>query len=209
MKSLKLFSTLCLLAALVAANITYGQTTKTTTTYNGKTYVRTIESFPQWSVTPSGGLVFPIMDLSNSFKPNGSFGIDIGAKVNKEVGFYLRSNYMFMNSNTSGTPVGKYIEISAGPRYYFSNINVKSQLFLDAGIGPYIFNQDSYQPQDPTASIVPQINETRLGVNAGVGASIFLAKNLNLMIRTKYNTVFTATATKSFITTNAGLEFKF
>lgn len=209
MKSQKIFSTLCLLLALTAANISYGQTTTTTTTYNGKTYVKSTEVFPQWSVTPSGGMVFPVMDLSNSFKPNGSFGIDIGAKVNKEVGFYLRSNYMFMNSNTSGAPVGKYIEITVGPRYYFSSINVKSQLFVDAGVGPYIFSQDSYQPEDPTAAVVPQINETKVGVNAGIGASVFLAKNLNLMVRTKYNTIFTATTTKSFITANTGLEFKF
>jgi hypothetical protein len=194
----------------VFASSTFAQTTTTTTTStNGKTYVVTKEAFPQWSVSPMGGVIFPVMSLSESFKPNGAFGLDVGAKVNKEVGFYLRSSYMFMNSNTSGAPVGKYIEITVGPRYYFSSINVKSQLFVDAGVGPYIFSQDSFQPADPTAAVVPEISETKLGINAGIGASVYLSKNMNLMVRTKYNTVFTSTTTKSFITAATGLEFKF
>lgn len=208
MKSSKIFSTICILFAL--ANFAFAQTTTTTTTYNGKTYSMTKEVFPQWSITPYGGIIFPILDLSNSFKPNGSFGLDVGAKVNKEVGFYLRGGYYFMNSNTSGAPVGKYIEITAGPRYYFSSINVKSKIFADAGVGPYIFSQASYvDPNDPTQTVVPEINETKLGVNAGIGASVYLNDNLNLMVRTKYNTVFTSTTTKSFITAATGLEFRF
>lgn len=209
MKSQIFFSTLCAVILFVFASNSFAQTTTTVITTPTKKYVVTKEAFPQWSVTPSGGIVFPIMDLSNSFKSNGIFGLEVGTKVNKEVGFYLRGNYMFMNSSASGAPVGKYIEISVGPRYYFSSINVKSQLFADAGLGPYIFTQASYQPQDPTAAVIPEISETKLGVNAGVGASLYLSDNMNLMIRTKYNTVFTSTATKSFITASTGLEFKF
>lgn len=209
MKSQKLFSTVLALILFAFVSNSFAQTTTTVVTTPSKTYVVTKESYPQWSITPSGGIVFPIMELSNSFKANGIFGLETGAKVNKEVGFYLRGNYMFMNSSASGGAVGKYIEITVGPRYYFSSINVKSQLFADAGIGPYIFSQASYQPEDPTAAVIPEINETKLGVNAGIGASLYLSPNMNLMLRTKYNTVFTSTATKSFITASTGLEFKF
>lgn len=211
MKSQKLFSTVLAVILFALTTNSFAQTTTTTVvTTPTKTYVVTKEAYPQWSVTPTGGIIFPIMDLSNSFKSNGIFGIEAGAKVNKEVGFYLRGNYMFMNSNASGAPVGKYVEITVGPRYYFSSINVKSQLFADAGIGPYIFNQASYvDPNDPTNTQIPAIQETKLGVNAGIGASLYLSPNINLMLRTKYNTVFTATTTKSFITASTGLEFKF
>lgn len=209
MKSQNLFSTLCAVILFIFASNSFAQTTTTVVTTPKKTYVVTKESFPQWSITPTGGVIFPVLNLSESFKPNGQFGLDVGAKVNKEVGFYLKTSYMFMNSSASGAPVGKYIEITAGPRYYFSSINVKSQLFAEAGVGPYIFSQASYQPEDPTIAVVPEINETKLGINAGLGASVFLSPNMNLMIRTKYNTVFTSTTTKSFITASTGLEFKF
>ena len=209
MKSQNFFSTLLAVIIFAFAGHSFAQTTTTVVTTPTKKYVVTKEAYPQWSVTPSGGIVFPVMELSNTFKSNGIFGLEVGTKVNKEVGFYLRGNYMFMNSSASGAPVGKYIEITVGPRYYFSSINVKSQLFADAGFGPYIFSQASYQPQDPTAAVIPEISETKLGVNAGIGASLYLSDNINLMIRTKYNTIFTSTATKSFITASTGLEFKF
>jgi len=211
MKSQKLFSTICAVILFVIASNSYAQTTTTTVvTTPKKTYVVTKEVFPQWSITPVGGAIFPVLNLSETFKPNGAFGLDVGAKINKEVGFYLRGGYYFMNSSTTGAPVGKFIEITAGPRYYFSSINVKSQLFVDAGVGPYIFSQASFvDPADPTQTVVPEINETKVGVNAGIGASVYLAKNLNLMVRTKYNTVFTSTNTKSFITASTGLEIKF
>src|SRR4051794_2062567 len=119
MKSQNLFSTLCAVILFVFASNSFAQNTTTTVvTTPSKTYVVTKEAFPQWSITPNGGVIFPVLNLSESFKPNGAFGIDIGAKVNKEVGFYLRGNYYFMNSSTSGGAVGKYIELTVGPRYY-------------------------------------------------------------------------------------------
>lgn len=211
MKSQKLFSTLCAVILFVFASNSFAQTTTTTVvTTPSKTYKVTKEVFPQWSIAPVGGVIFPVMNLSETFKPNGAFGLDVGAKVNKEVGFYLRGGYYFMNSSASGAPVGKFVEITAGPRYYFSSINVKSQLFVDAGVGPYIFSRASYvDPNDPAQTVIPAIDETKLGINAGIGASVYLSPNMNLMVRTKYNTVFTATTTKSFITASTGLEFKF
>ncbi len=211
MKSQKLFFTLCAVILFAIAGNSFAQTTTTTVIQTpSKTYKVTKEVFPQWSIAPVGGVIFPVMNLSETFKPNGAFGLDVGAKVNKEVGFYLRGGYYFMNSSTSGAPVGKFIEITVGPRYYFSSINVKSQLFVDAGVGPYIFSQASFvDPADPTQTVVPEINETKLGINAGIGASVFLTDHMNLMVRTKYNTVFTSTTTKSFITASTGLEFRF
>lgn len=209
MKSQNLFSTLCAVILFVFASNSFAQTTTVVTTPK-KTYVITKEEFPQWSVTPMGGVIFPIASLSESFKPNGTAGLDIGAKINKEVGFYGRFGYYFMGSSASGAPVGKYLEATVGPRYYFSSANLKSQIFADAGLGVYSFNQESYvDPNDPTLTQIPAINETKMGINAGVGASLYLSKSVNLILRTKYNTIFTSTATKSFITAATGLEFKF
>jgi hypothetical protein len=185
-------------------------TSSTKTTYNGRTYVVSKEKFPAWSIAPYGGAIFPVARLSEGFKPNGAFGLDIGAKINKEIGFYGRFGYYFMNSQQSTAPVGKYMELTVGPRYYFSSANIKSKLFLDAGVGAYIFNQASFvDPNDPTQAIIPQINETRAGINAGVGASIYLSEAINLMVRTKYNSVFTPNGTSSFLTAASGIEFKF
>ena len=210
MKSFKLL-TVALLAVFFISNSSFAQKTETTVIQTkDKTYKVTKEVFPQWSVTPYGGAIFPVATLSESFKPNGAFGIDVGAKINKEVGFYGRFGYYFMNSNVSGTPVGKYIEATVGPRYYFSSVNVKSQLFLDAGIGMYNFSQSSFVPEGSlTGATVAEISDTKAGVNAGVGASIFLGQDVNLMVRTKYNTVFTEGGTTSFITAATGIEFKF
>ncbi len=209
MKFAKIFSTICILFALV--NFSLAQTTtSTTTTYNGKTYVLDKETYPQWSVAPTGGVIFPIARLSESFKPNGSFGLEVGAKVNKEVGFYGRFGYYFMASSISGAPVGKYLEATIGPRYYFSSANVKSKLFAEAGIGAYTFSQASYvDPADPSQTVIPELNETRAGINAGIGASIFLTQNVSLMLKTRYNTIFTSNATTSFITGSSGIEFRF
>jgi len=211
MKSLKLLTVSLVAFIMLAANISNAQKTETTViTTNNKTYKVTKEVFPQWSVAPFGGAIFPVATLSESFKPNGAFGLDVGAKINKEVGFYGKFGYYFMNSNRNGAPVGKYIEATVGPRYYFSSVNVKSQLFVDAGIGMYNFSQSSFvDPTSLTGATVAEISDTKAGVNAGVGASIFLGQDVNLMVRTKYNTVFTEGGTTSFITAATGIEFKF
>lgn len=209
MKFAKIFSTICILFAL--ANFSLAQTsTSTTTTYKGTTYVLDKDTYPQWSIAPTGGVIFPIARLSESFKPNGSFGLELGAKVNKEVGFYGRFGYYFMASTISGAPVGKYLEATIGPRYYFSSANVKSKIFTEAGVGLYAFSQASYvDPNDPSQTVIPELNETRVGINAGIGASVFLSQNISLIVKTRYNTIFTSNATTSFLTGSTGLEFRF
>lgn len=164
----------------------------------------------QWSIAPTGGALFPVGVLGDNFKPGASLGLDIGYRVNKEVGMFAKLGYSFMNSKITGAPVGNYLEYSVGPRYTFTKPNLKSTLFVEAGVGGYTFMQDSYiDPNDINGGAVAQINNTRPGVNAGLGANLGLSDAMDLIVKSKYTVIFTPNGSNSFITTLAGFNFKF
>lgn len=166
------------------------------------------KSFPRITVSPFGGVILPIGILSDNFKPGGNVGLDLGYRVNKEVGFYAKFGYYFMNSKITGAPVGNYMEFSGGPRYYFTKPNLKSSLFMEAGVGGYNFNQNSYvNPNDTIGSVISQINDLRSGINAGVGANLALTDVVGIMIKSKYHVIFTPNGSNSFITVGAGIDF--
>jgi hypothetical protein len=115
-----------------------------------------------------------------------------------------------MASKITGAPVGSYFEISAGPRYYFMNPKLKSQIFLEGGVGAYHFMQKSYvNPDDTAHATVDQIANTKAGLNGGIGASLYLSDAVDILFKSKYNVVFTPNGTSSFITVGAGFEFSF
>jgi len=187
-------------------------TTTTTTTTTRTTTVKTIrKSFPRYSVGITGGAIFPLPKVLNqTFKPGGNFALDLGIRINKEVGIFANGSYSFMASKITSAPVGSYFEFSGGPRYYFLNPKLKSQLFLEAGVGGYIFKQNSFvDPNDTTGTTVEQINNTKAGINGGIGADLFLSNAVDILIKTKYHVVFTPNGSSSFITVGAGLEFSF
>jgi hypothetical protein len=174
-------------------------------TNSKKTNPRT---YPQISLGFMGGAIFPVGVMSESFKPGGDLGLDVGFRVNREVGFYGKFGYYFMSSKMSGAPVGSYLEFTAGPRYYFTKPNLKSTMFLEAGFGGYSFNQNSYlNPNDTAGGTISQIADTRPGVNAGIGANLALTDVVGILIKTKYNLIFTPNGSNSFVTAGAGIEF--
>lgn len=162
--------------------------------------------YPYWGITPLGGAIFPIGIFGDNFKAGGTVGLDIGYRLNKEVGFYVKGGYYFLNSKITTAPIGHYIEYIVGPRYYFTKASIKSSLFAEVGVGGYTFTQNSYvNPLDTTQ--FAQISDTRPGVNAGLGASVALGKNVNLMFKTKYHVLFTPNGSTSFVTALGGIEF--
>lgn len=189
-------------------------TTTTTTTTQSSTNTTTMtksikKTYPHYSIGITGGAIFPLPKVLNqTFKPGGNFDLDFGVRINKEVGAYLDGSYSFMSSKISGAPVGSYFEFSGGPRYYFMNPKLKSQLFFEAGVGAYYFRQNGYE--DPNSfGTVAQIANTKPGINGGVGASMYLSDAVDILFKTKYNLVFTPNGSSSFINVGAGLEFSF
>jgi hypothetical protein len=205
MKTLKKIKIITFLIALVftASGLQAQISNKPTGSYKVKK-----ESFPQFSISPNAGAIFPLTrDFRSDFKPGGLFGLDMGLKVNKEVALYGKFSYMFLSSKKSGAPIGQYMEFSAGPRYYFTHPKLKSQVYFEGGAGAYYFKQNSYvNPEDQTVT-VDQVSQTNAGINGGIGASLYLGKVVNILAKAKYHNIFTRTGSVGFMTVNAGLEF--
>ncbi|HMS33712.1 MAG TPA: outer membrane beta-barrel protein [Ignavibacteria bacterium] len=196
MKTLKLNILLILLIILFSSPV------------NSQTGYTTVKksTYPQLSLSPVGGLMFPVANLSDNFKPGGSVGLDLSYKVNKEVGFFAKFGYDFFRSQTSGVPDGRFFEYSVGPRYYFTAKNLKSSIFLEAGIGAYTFNQQGYVLEE---TAYPEVSYTKFGYNAGIGAILNLGTDIDLLFKTKYNTIMTEDGSSSFITPVLGIDVRF
>ena len=170
------------------------------------------KQYPHFSITPNGGAIFPLPKvLSSSFKPGGMFGLDLSYRLNKEVALFLNGSYAFMSSKTTGAPVGSYIIGNVGPRYYFTHKNLKSALFFEASVGAYNFRQNSYSIQDTagTTTTIDQISNTKAGISGGIGGSLALSKEMDILVKSDYHVVFTPNGSSSFISVMGGLEFRF
>lgn len=170
------------------------------------------KQYPHFSIAPNAGAIFALPKvLSNAFKPGGMFGLDFSYRVNREVAIFINGSYAFMSSKVSGAPVGSYIIGDIGPRYYFTAKNLKSALFFEASVGAYYFKQNSYNVQDTsgTTTTIDQISNTKAGISGGIGGSLGLSKDIDILIKGNYHVVFTPNGSSSFISSVAGLEFRF
>lgn len=197
-----------LLALFFIVSVTWAQLTPNAST-NRVTSVKKL--YPSVSIAPYGGAIFPLTRLiREDFKPGGLAGIDIGYRINREVGINGKFTYMFMSSKITGAPVGSYMEFSVGPRYYFTHPKLKSALFFEAGAGAYYFRQNSYvNPNDVNGNVIPEIRSTKPGINGGIGASISLSKAVDILAKANYHNVFTPTGSQGFMTINGGLVVTF
>ncbi len=162
--------------------------------------------YPQWSLSPVGGVIFPVGNFSNNFKAGGNVGLDLSFKANKEVGFFAKFGYNFFRSKTDGVPDGNYFGYTVGPRYYFTAKNLKSSLFIEAGVGAYTFKQSGYNLEEIS---YPEVSYTKFGYNAGIGAILNLGRDVDLLFNANYNTVMTADGSSSFITPVLGIDVRF
>ncbi len=173
-------------------------------------YVPIVKSYHYFSISPVGGAIFPVSkDLTGSFKPGGSAGLDLGYRVNREVGFYGKLGYYAMSSKITGQNIGSYFVASVGPRYYFTSPHLKSTFFLEGGVGAYYFRQrSSAQIVSPsTFSTIDDISRTKAGLSGGMGGSIALSNYLDILVKSDYHVIFTPVGTSSFISVMGGLQF--
>jgi hypothetical protein len=180
-----------LMIVLFNSNITEAQTTTKTV-------------YPLFSISPLGGIQFPIGSLSDGYKSSFNAGADFVMKVNKETAFFLEGVYYNM-PGWAGFPDAGYIEITAGPRYTITSPNIKASGFLEAGLGAYIFSTKDYTPNGIT---IPGTSTTNFGVNVGPGVLLPLSKSLDFILKSKIHYVFQSGGSKTFITGLIGIDFK-
>jgi hypothetical protein len=163
-----------------------------------------------WDVSPSGGFITPVGIFADIYKPSGRAGIDLAYRVNKEVGLYGNFTYNALRTKDPNGPKSSYLEATVGPRYYFMHPKLKSSLFLEGGVGAYIFNQETHSINSPDGvTEIPGTSDTRPGVNAGIGGTLNVSDNIDIFVRSKYATIFRTGGTSSFIATDGGLTIRF
>ncbi|MBK9334898.1 MAG: outer membrane beta-barrel protein [Ignavibacteria bacterium] len=164
-------------------------------------------TFPQWSVSGLGGVSFPVGNFGEKYKSGPTFGIDLSYKVNREVGFFGKFGYsIFPNKIIGGAPDGKYLEYTVGPRYYFTSKNLKSSLFLEAGVGGYSFMQPAYTVNEVA---VAEYQTTNFGLNAGIGGVLNLGRDVDMLFKAKYHNILTPDGSSSFIEPVLGIDIRF
>ena len=165
--------------------------------------------YSYWSISPVAGVAFPIGGFGENFKTGPTFGLDLSYKVNREVGIYAKGGYYIFPSKIDGVSDGKYLEYTAGPRYYFMAKNLKSAFFLEVGLGGYSFMQDAYTiTVNGVENAVPENSTTNFGVNAGMGATLNLGKSVDLIMKLKYHNVLTSDGSNSFIAPLLGIDIR-
>jgi hypothetical protein len=173
---------------------------------------RTVRRYGQfWTISPMGGFMLPLGTFADNYKASGRVGLDIAYTVNKETAIYANFGYNFLSNKDPNGPSSSYISYTVGPRYHFRNPKLSSSFFLEAGVGGYTFNSDAYTITDPSGAPPSQIaasSDTKLGVNAGLGADVNLGKSIDLLVKGKYHTIFREGGTSSFMSVDAGLAFK-
>lgn len=175
---------------------------------NSQTIYKTKKTaYPQFSVSGLGGVSFPVGKFGENYKPGPTVGLDLSYKVNKEVGFFGKFGYsIFPSKIAGGVPDGKYLEYTVGPRYYFTSKNLKSSLFVEAGLGGYSFSQPAYSVNEVQ---VPEYQTTNFGLNAGLGGVLNLGRDVDLLFKAKYHNILTPDGSTSFIEPVLGIDVRF
>ncbi len=171
--------------------------------------------YPKFSVSPIGGIQFPVGSLNDIYGVSWNAGLDFSMKVNKETALYVNATYFNMpkKTETGIGPDASYISITTGPRYYFIHPKLKAQFFLEAGLGIYIYTLKEYTVTSPSLSdpsvIYPSVSKTIFGVTGGPGVTIPLGGSVDLIIKSKWHYTFHEGGAHTFISADAGIEFAF
>lgn len=164
------------------------------------------QKFPNLTIGIAGGIGFPVASFSDQFKQSTTGAIDIGLRINSEVGIFVNGKYSNLPRQGTESSRDNLIEISAGPRYYFTSPKLKSMFFVEAGLGAYFLNRGTYTTGNV---VVDNNNSTNIGANIGPGFSLWLSDRVDIMLKGKYHVIFTKDNTTNFVTSLLGLEYKF
>jgi opacity protein-like surface antigen len=195
-KIFKLFMSLMILGLLIT-NYSYSQTSNT----------KIIKKpYPVYTISPLAGAIFPLSELSNNYRAGFTAGLDLGVRLNHEVALYTTIGYHSLTGQNSDIPKSNYLEVSAGPRYYFTSPKLQSKFFIETGVGAYSNSQDAYTMNGVTTG---KVSQTNVGINVGPGATLQLSNSMDVILKTKYHMIFNGGGTRSFVNAMGGLEFKF
>ncbi|MDD5360738.1 MAG: outer membrane beta-barrel protein [Ignavibacteria bacterium] len=194
----KIFTLLfvALIAALLSSEISQAQTT----------YKKDV--YPLFAITPMAGIQFPIGTLNDNYKLSFNAGLEAAMRINRETAFFLKAGYYNMprKSDMGPGPDANYIEITAGPRYVLTSPKVKAQLFVEAGIGAYMFMTREWT--DPYGTVISSTTKTNFGVNGGPGVIIPMGSVADFMLKAKMHYTFEDGGAHTFLSTEMGINFK-
>ncbi len=198
----KIFTMLFVLfmVVLFSSTLTEAQTKKTT--------------YPIFSISPMGGVQFPIGSLNDNNGVSWNAGLDMSLKINKESSAYLNATYFDMprKSESGIGPDESYLAITTGPRYYFISPKLKAQFFLEVGIGVYIHTVKEYTVTSPSLSdpvmTFPSVTKAIFGVTGGPGVTLPLGGPASLMMKSNWHYIFQEGGAKMFVSADVGLEFR-
>jgi hypothetical protein len=188
------FMFIVIMFALFIARITQAQTTKVI--------------YPVFSISPMGGVQFPLGDFNNTYKTSWNAGLDLNLKINRETSFFLYGGYHDMPAKTeSNSPDASVIQITAGPRYIFTSQSIKAQFFIEGGLGVYIFTTKDFATNG-TSETITGSTKTNFGINVGPGATIPLGTSVDLIMKVKLHDMFMTGGSGTFITATMGVDFR-
>ena len=187
-----------LMFALFTASITQAQPTKTK-----------YDVYPVFSISPMVGVNFPVQDLNNTYATSWNAGLDLNLKVNRETSFFIYGGYFNLPAkDASFGPNASIIIITAGPRYIFTSASIKAQIFIEAGLGAYIFATKDFNTTGTPSVLIPGESKANFGINIGPGAIIPLSKAMDLIMKVKLHDMFATGGSQTLISAQMGLDFK-
>ncbi len=161
--------------------------------------------YPFFTIGVTGGAVFPLSKLSDSYEAGPRIGADLGYRINKEVSISGTFNYSWVIPKNTNAPNGNYMEFSIGPRYFLSHPKLRSAIFAEGGVGAYNFQQAGYFDAVLNQDI-KKLDNTRAGIYGGLGATLSVVKNVDFIIKGKYHFIFGKNETTNFMTVTGGLN---
>ena len=161
-------------------------------------------------ISVEAGFANPIGAFTDHNKLGPTFGAQFGYRITREVGLELEGAYTSFGNVDANVSKLNVLAITAGPRYYFVNQSIKSQLFLDAVVGAFIASGADVT-NTTTGVVTTGLSETNLGVGIGLGGTVQVADNMELFLRARYNTIFPGkdiTTTVNGVTTTVSADSK-
>ncbi len=158
-------------------------------------------------LTLGAGFIQPVSYMYDLYNPSGNIGLELAYRVNPEVAVFMESRLNFMRDQDTTAPAAKYLEITAGPRFYFVSKNVRSTFFFETAAGPYIKFVDAYIAK--TGESVPSLTDTKIGANIGVGGELAFTDNIYFTIKAKYHTIFGVGGTITYFSGCGNMTFRF
>jgi|GEM_PF-755891 hypothetical protein len=198
--------------AFFATNVTNAQTSNALfNTLNADIQSPSKIVYPIISLSPIIGATFPIGTLGNSYKTSFVGGLDINLAVNRETSFFLNGSYFDLPAKTEAAPLSgaSVIAITVGPRYTFSGPQLKAALFLEAGLGVYMFHtQDYTQTIGGVTYDYPSATSTNFGLNIGPGVTIPVGGTVNIILKVKLHEILASGGSQSYIAAVGGVDFR-